>query len=46
MMAPTCFVGTGNEFIGAAAWVITVPAAALLAALIYYAIFGMVHARG
>lgn len=28
----------------AAAWVITVPAAALLAALIYYAIFGMVHA--
>ncbi|MDP1650044.1 MAG: inorganic phosphate transporter [Rubrivivax sp.] len=30
----------------AAAWVITVPAAALLAALIYYAIFGMVHARG
>jgi len=29
----------------AAAWVITVPAAALLAALIYYAIFGMVHAR-
>ena len=30
----------------AAAWVITVPAAVLLAALIYYAIFGMVHARG
>jgi len=29
----------------AAAWVITVPVAALLAALIYYAIFGMVHAR-
>jgi PiT family inorganic phosphate transporter len=29
----------------AAAWVITVPAAALLAALIYCAIFGMVHAR-
>jgi PiT family inorganic phosphate transporter len=29
----------------AAAWVVTVPAAALLAALIYYAIFGMVHAR-
>ena len=28
----------------AAAWVITVPAAALLAAMIYYAIFGMVHA--
>lgn len=28
----------------AAAWVITVPAAALMAALIYYMIFGMVHA--
>jgi len=30
----------------AAAWVITVPVAAVLGALIYYAIFGMVHARG
>jgi len=28
----------------AAAWVITVPVTAVLAALIYYAIFGMVHA--
>lgn len=28
-----------------AAWLITVPVTALLAALIYYAIFGMVHAR-
>ena len=29
----------------AAAWIVTVPATALLGALIYYAIFGMVHAR-
>jgi len=29
----------------AAAWVVTVPASALLGAVIYYAIFGMVHAR-